>query len=267
MYGRYEYTWKKMEMVSEAGDVPNSSRSTNEENARNSTSETRELPLMSLAMLRRAIGDEISSLDINEMRRRVYAGVLLKDKEKQGEAKKEQLYTHKYWVHKELNKNCLMVLASALSITWGNDGWYWNWPERQESCYSGNIDLPIAKLEAVDWLEIKGTCKTVMLSPRTTYEVAIVVRMIRLSFGWQDPVNLALALPDGNKQGSTARLDELEQDEWTELKIGKFELTPKTVGEISFSLWEHGEHLKGGLFIKGVVFKPITEIVNQGSSV
>ncbi|KAL3720770.1 hypothetical protein ACJRO7_005560, partial [Eucalyptus globulus] len=51
-------------------------------NTRNSISETRKSPLISLAILRRAIGDEITSVNPKELSSRVYAGVLLKDNKK-----------------------------------------------------------------------------------------------------------------------------------------------------------------------------------------
>ncbi|XP_056176596.1 protein PHLOEM PROTEIN 2-LIKE A1-like [Syzygium oleosum] len=168
-------------------------------------------------------------------------------------------YTHKYWVDEELNRNCLMVLAPALSITWGNDRRYWTWPEEGESCYWGNENLPVAELGRVCWLEIKGKCETIVLSPRTMYEVAIFVKMGSRNHGWEIPVNLSLQLPDGNKQGRMARLDSLKKETWTPLSIGKFETTPKTIGEISFSLTQTDGHWKSGLRVKGVVITPTTE--------
>lgn len=243
-----------------AADASDSSPSTDEKDARNGTTQTRKPPpVISLAMLRRAIGDEIASLDVNEVTRRVYEGVLLKDDEKQGQKDQAQPYIHKYCVDRKLNRNCLMVLASALSITWGNDSQYWTWPEEEESCYSGNVNLPIAVLRGVWWLEIKGKCKTIVLSPRTMYEVAIVVKMSSRNHGWEIPVNLSLELPDGKKQGRMERLDRLEKEPWIHISIGKFETTPKTVGEISFSLTQTDGHWKSGLRVKGVVFTPTTE--------
>ncbi|KAF8011358.1 hypothetical protein BT93_J1838 [Corymbia citriodora subsp. variegata] len=255
-------TRKLVEIPAAAGDAPNLSPSTNmEDPARISTSKTRKPPLISLAMLRRAIGDEIADLNINEVNRRIYAGVLLKDDKKKEEPKdgKDQVqpYTHKYWVDKDLNKSCLMVLAKGLKIVWGENSEYWTWREEEESCYSVNKKVHVADLVNVCWLEINGKCKTIMLSPRTTYEVTVAIKMSNESQGWQAPVNLSLSLPNGSKQVRTERLDRLEKEKWIPISIGKFETTPKTIGEISFSLMQTEKDWKSGLSIKGLVFTAI----------
>lgn len=234
-----------------------------EPNAPISTDQTRKPPLISLAMLRRAIGEEFDSLDVNEVGRRVHVGVLLKDDKKQGQAKngehQEQPYTKKYWVHEELNKNCLMVLASALQIHLSDNKECWKWPEEEEPCYSGNENLLVAELVGVRHLDIKGKCKTIMLSPRTKYEVSIVMKMASDSNLQGISVDLSLDLPDGNKQRRTEKLDKLEKGKWTPIIVGEFETTPKTVGEISFSLTQTDTRCKAGLLVKGFVCTPTTE--------
>lgn len=188
--------------------------------ARNGTTQTRKPPpLISLAMLRRAIGDEITSLDVDEVTRRVNEGVLLKDDKEQGQEDQAQPYTHKHWVDRKLNKNCLMVLASGLSITFGDNSRQWTWP-KEESCYLGNENLPVAEVKRICWLEIKGKCKTIVLSPRTMYEVTIVVKMSSQNRGWEIPVNLSLERLDGNRQVRMERLDILEKETWKHISIG-----------------------------------------------
>ncbi|KAF8011363.1 hypothetical protein BT93_J1843 [Corymbia citriodora subsp. variegata] len=255
-------TRKLVEISAAAGDAPDLSPSTiKEDAARISTSKTRKPPLISLAMLRRAIGNEIADLNVNEVSRRVYAGVLLKDDKKKEEPEngKDQVQpcTHKYWVDKDLNKSCLMVLAKGLHIVWGDSSEYWTWREEEESCYSVNKKVHIADLVNVCWLEINGKCKTIMLSPRTTYEVTVAIKMSNESQGWQAPVNLSLSLPNGSKQVRSERLDRLEKEKWIPISIGKFETTPKTIGEISFSLMQTEKDWKSGLSIKGLVFTAI----------
>ncbi|KAF8029541.1 hypothetical protein BT93_E2070 [Corymbia citriodora subsp. variegata] len=253
----FEHSRHKLPETSAAGEAHDSSQSTNEEGAQNGMSRRRKPPLISLAMLRRVMGDDIASLRRRELSRRVYAGVLLKDDQKQGK-QQEQPYTHKYWVHKDLNKSCWMVLAKALQID-AHDSKSWRWTEEEEPCYSGNERLPVAKLVGVRGLDIKGKCKTIVLSPRTMYTVTIVMKMMCESHRWKFPVNLSLELPDGSKQGRTESLDMLEEDKWTPVLIGEFETTPKTVGEVSFSLTQTEKGWKPGLCIKGVVFTPTTE--------
>ncbi|KAK3410755.1 hypothetical protein EUGRSUZ_J02793 [Eucalyptus grandis] len=176
------------------------------------------------------MGDQIFSLDKNELSTRVYAGVLLKDDREQGEAKngedREPPYTRKYWVDKKLNKNCWKILAKDLSIA--SDDKYWQWTEEEEPCYSGNKKVHVAELKRICWLEINGKCNTIMLSPRTKYEVEILVKIREGGRGWDAPVNLSLALPDGNKQERMERLEGLEKEKWHRISIGQFETTPKT---------------------------------------
>ncbi|KAF7851732.1 hypothetical protein BT93_L2924 [Corymbia citriodora subsp. variegata] len=255
--------------ASAAGDAPDLSPSMNEENPLSGTSETRKPPLGSLAILRKAIGNEIKTLKEHELSRRVYDGVLLQDEEEQGEAGNSEdqglPYTHKYWVHDKLNKNCWMVLAKVLSISSVHDRRCWKWTEEEEKSYHPeNRKICIAELDKVSLLEISGKCKTIVLSPKTAYEVEIFVKMKPESSGWEVPVSLSLTLPDGNKQGRMEFLDRLEKDKWLPISIGKFETTPKTVGEISFSLTQTDGHSKSGLLVKGVVFTPIPEVSSTG---
>ncbi|XP_048139877.1 uncharacterized protein PHLOEM PROTEIN 2-LIKE A4-like isoform X2 [Rhodamnia argentea] len=253
-----------MAEISAEGDAPDLLPPANEEDARTSASEARKPPLISLAMLKSAIDKKgISSLDVNGLSRAAYEGVLLKD-EKQGQAsstkdgKQGKPYTRKYWVHKELNKNCWMVLAKALSISWGDDSRYWQWPEEEEPCYPDKEEVHVAELIKVCCLEIKGEFNTIRLSPWTTYEVKILVKMRPKSSGWEHPVNLNLALPDGTKQGRTENLGILEKEKWFPISIGKFETTPKTIGKMSFSLAQTDGNRKKGLCVKAIRLMPTT---------
>ncbi|KAL3720769.1 hypothetical protein ACJRO7_005559 [Eucalyptus globulus] len=225
-----------MEEISAARDAPDLSPSTHEENAQISTSETAKPPLLSFAMLIRAMGVQIFYLDKNELSARVYKGVLLKDDKEQGEAKNGEdgglPHTRKYWVDKKLNKNCWI--------------------------YSGNEKMHVAELRRICWLEINGKCNTIMLSPWTTYEVKILVKIRERSRGWDAPVNLSLALPDGNKQERMERLEGLEKEKWHRISIGQFETTPKTVGKISFSLKQTDGNWKTKLCVKAIVLRPTT---------
>ncbi|XP_039158698.1 uncharacterized protein PHLOEM PROTEIN 2-LIKE A4 [Eucalyptus grandis] len=248
-----------MEEISAARDAPDLSPSTHEEKAQISTSETGKPPLLSFAMLRRAMGVQIFYLDKNELSARAYKGVLLKDDKELGEAKNIEdgglPSTRKYWVDKKLNKNRWMFLAKELIPS---DDEHWQWIEEEEPCYSGNEKMHIAELRRICWLEINGKCNTIMLSPWTTYEVEILVKMRERSRGWDAPVNLSLALPDGNKQERMERLEGLEKEKWHAISIGQFETTPKTVGKISFSLKQTDGNWKTKLCVKAIVLRPTT---------
>ncbi|XP_048139586.1 protein PHLOEM PROTEIN 2-LIKE A1-like [Rhodamnia argentea] len=239
-----------------------------------STSGIPQPPLASYGILKTAIGgDKFDKLSQQELSDRVYDGLLLKLNEGQGEQHQivslaiaglclqGQHHTHKYWVDRRLNKSCWIVLAPALSIDSVNDSNNWTWKEEQEECYGGNGIVRIAKIKRVSWVAISGTCKTTTLSPKTAYQVEIIVKMSEESDGWEAPVNLSLSLPDGHKQERVEYLKRKRRDSepepWQEITIGTFETTPRTVGEISFSLKQTGGHWKSGLLVKGVQLRPL----------
>ncbi|XP_048129209.1 uncharacterized protein PHLOEM PROTEIN 2-LIKE A4-like isoform X3 [Rhodamnia argentea] len=122
--------------------------------------------------------------------------------------------------------------------------------------YGGEVVVPMAELREVSWLQISGKFKTIQLSPKTTYEVAFVVKRIANSRGWYLPVNLNLTLPDKTTQGRMENLEKTPEGEWKHILVGTFVTTPENVGEISFSFSETGGHWKSGLLIKGVALRP-----------
>ncbi|KAL3726178.1 hypothetical protein ACJRO7_031122 [Eucalyptus globulus] len=204
-------------------------------------------PLLAATLARRATNAD-SSIGVEELCNRIYGGVLMKDN--------EQDYKQKFWVDEDLEKNCFLLLAKRLSIIWIEDKKYWDWINEAEKCYSGEVDIPVAKLLNVCWLKISGTFKTITLSPKTTYEVAFVVKRSVNSSGWNAPVNLNLTLPDKSTQGRIENLSVKPKGEWMDIPVGTFMTTPENVGEISFSFSETGDHWKSGLLIKGVVLRP-----------
>lgn len=206
--------------------------------------------------MRSGIGDGFDSLSPEDLSRGAYEGVLLKSDDGQGE-QQGQHYKYKYWVDPQGNKICWMVLGKGLYITWGDDSEYWKWTEEGEPCYRGPKNVLIAELKRICGLEIRGTCKTTTLSPKTTYGIDITVKMRPQSQGWEAPVSLSLTLPDGHKQERVEYLGVLEKDKWLDIRIGTFETTPRTVGELSFSLTQTGGHWKSGLLVKGVRLTPL----------
>ncbi|KAF8017328.1 hypothetical protein BT93_H2498 [Corymbia citriodora subsp. variegata] len=208
--------------------------------------EARRPPFLAVTLVRSATNAD-SSIGVEELCNRIYKGVLLKDK--------KQKYKQKFWVDDRFEKNCFLLLARKLSITWIDDKQYWKWINEAEECFNGKEDLLAAKLKEVCWLKISGTFRTIKLSPKTTYEVAFMVKMSENSSGWHAPVNLNLSLPDGTVLGRIENLDE-KQKEWKPIHVGTFVTTPKNVGKISFSLSETGGHWKSGLIVKGVVLRP-----------
>ncbi|XP_019156033.1 PREDICTED: lectin-like [Ipomoea nil] len=172
----------------------------------------------------------------------LYAGVFLDQKKK------------KYWVDRRWRKNCFILFARDVSITWGEDKRYWHWPMHQES---SEISVPVAELLNVCWLEIHGRFDVSKLSPETTYEVIFVVMLKDPAYGWHIPVNLRLILPDGSRQERKENLMEKARGKWIEIQAGEFDMRSMAKnGEIEFSIYEYeGSIWKRGLVIKNVVIR------------
>ncbi|XP_039155745.1 uncharacterized protein PHLOEM PROTEIN 2-LIKE A4-like [Eucalyptus grandis] len=209
--------------------------------------EARRPPLLAVTLVRRVTNAD-SSIGVEELCNRVYGGVIIKDK--------KQDYKQKFWVDEDLQKNCFLLLAKKLSICWIENKQYWGWINEAEECYNGEEDIPVAKLLSVCWLQISGTFRTVKLSPKTTYEVAFVVKRSVDSSGWNVPVNLNLTLPDKTTQGRIENLLVKPKGEWIDIPVGTFMTSPENVGEIRFSFSETDDHWKSGLLVKGVVLRP-----------
>lgn len=200
-------------------------------------------PLLALTIVRKATKAD-SSISVEELCNRIYGGVLMNDNKL------------KFWVDEVLEKNCFLLPAKELSITWIEDARYWGWIDQKEKCYCGEVDVPVAKLLRVCWLKISGTFKTIALSPKTTYEVAFVVKMSENSSGWYLPVNLNLTLPDKTMQGRIESMNQKSKGKWIDILVGTFMTTPENIGQISFSFSETGDDWKSGLLVKGVVLRP-----------
>ncbi|KAK4710667.1 hypothetical protein R3W88_005180 [Solanum pinnatisectum] len=187
-----------------------------------------------------------SSVDrssVDKLYDQLYTGVYLNQKRK------------KYWVDKKSNSNCFMLYARDLLITWAENNRFWHWPLVQES---SDVLLPAAELLDVCWLEIHGRFNTTKLSPGLIYEVVFIVMLKDPAYGWENPVNLRLILPDGSKQGHTENMVEKPRGKWIEIPAGEFMTSAdQKNGEIEFSLYEYeGGNWKKGLVIKGAVLRP-----------
>ncbi|KAK4440334.1 protein PHLOEM PROTEIN 2-LIKE A1 [Sesamum alatum] len=172
----------------------------------------------------------------------------------------EQLYAgltsivQKYWVEKGSNRNCFILFARDLSITWADDDRFWHWPLLKES---SDESLAVAELLNVCWLEVHGRFEIANLSPGTMYEIVFVLQLKDTAYGWEVPVNLRLTLPDGSRQQHRENLMEKPRGQWIEIPVGEFNTSDKKIGEIEISLYEYeGGKWKRGLLIKGVSIRP-----------
>ncbi|KAI6691603.1 hypothetical protein NL676_028431 [Syzygium grande] len=159
----------------------------------------------------------------------------------------------KYWVDRDLNKNCFMVFARELEITWGDTPAYWLWTTVKES---GNVDVEVAVLRNVCWLFILGKFRTFMLSPNTLYEVSLVALMTESSQGWRIPVKLGIVLPDESKIERMEDLQNKPRGKWINILMGEFTTSSKNIGEIKLSISETSSIWKHGLVVKGFAFRP-----------
>ncbi|KAI4312811.1 hypothetical protein MLD38_037602 [Melastoma candidum] len=207
-------------------------------------------PFSAFAILKRVTDPGECLLGFDEICRRLYSGILLYDKEK-------KVAEQKFWVDEKLDKNCFLVLSKAMGITWSGseNNQYWEYVVEKENCFEGEVNIPVAKLKSVCWLEVKGKFKTMVLSPKTTYRVSFVVKMSSRSSGWDHPITVNLYLPDGSTQGSTENVHDKPKEEWFNVPIGSFMTNPKNVGELSFTLYGGGGNWKSGLVINGVLLQ------------
>ncbi|KAL3735212.1 hypothetical protein ACJRO7_024362 [Eucalyptus globulus] len=159
----------------------------------------------------------------------------------------------KYWVDRDLNKNCFMLFARELAITWGHDPRYWEWKTVNES----GVDIEVAELRSVCSLEISGKFRTIVLSPKTSYEVSLLASMTESRQGWDVPVNISITLPDKLSRRHTESLQHMPRGRWTNILMGEFKTLSENIGEITFHISEcTNNNWKQGLVVKGVAFQP-----------
>ncbi|KAG0451343.1 hypothetical protein HPP92_013743 [Vanilla planifolia] len=159
----------------------------------------------------------------------------------------------RFWLEDKTGYNCFILYARELEIIWGEDLRYWNWFYIKEN---SDVEIEVARLIAVCWLEVRGIFDTSYLNPDVTYEVKFLV-MMENGHGWNVPIKLNLKLPDGSVQQHEEVLNEKQISQWFELKAGEFSASKEQAGEIEFSLCEVEErNWKSGLVVKGVVIRP-----------
>ncbi|KAL3749265.1 hypothetical protein ACJRO7_010378 [Eucalyptus globulus] len=188
--------------------------------------------------------DELIDPFSKEVCEQLYNGVLLNNKKK------------KYWVDEESNKNCFMVLAKDLTIVWGENTEFWKWNTIQET---SDLEIEVAVLQKVCWLEVRGKFRTISLAPMTKYEIAFVVKITDSHYNWDDPVKFTVTLPNGKKEECFKSLRRVPQEGWKHIPVCKFVMSPENVGEVTFALDEHVLKWKSGLVIKGVSFQPVRD--------
>ncbi|XVF25380.1 hypothetical protein REPUB_Repub13aG0208000 [Reevesia pubescens] len=185
---------------------------------------------------------DMSSMD--KLLSQLHTGVFLNQKRK------------KYWVDKKLNKNCFMLFARGLSITWAEDNRYWHWSQQKET--TSDISVDVAELLKVCWLEVHGKFDVAKLSPGTLYGVVVIVMLRDEAFGWESPVNFRLSPPNGQKVARKENLMTKPRGKWIEIPMGEFTTSSQNVGELEIYFHEYNSsNWKGGLLFKGVAILPM----------
>ncbi|KAK6143629.1 hypothetical protein DH2020_023977 [Rehmannia glutinosa] len=166
---------------------------------------------------------------------------------------------------KRTGKNCFMLGARELIISWGDKSLYWKWTSHADSRFS-----TVAELEFVLWLDIRGKIKTRILSPKTIYAAFLVFKLAEGSEGLE-VANAMIRFPDdesdenaekrarivhlqtvGSKQEQIAVL---RADGWMEIEMGYFYVDQGDQREVEARLLENTT-LKTGLIVEGIEFRP-----------
>ncbi|KAJ0081945.1 hypothetical protein Patl1_11577 [Pistacia atlantica] len=107
----------------------------------------------------------------------------------------------KFSVDKLSGANTFEIYARGLTIAWGNDERYWN----------HLVQVEVAKLVKVCWLDVSKKFPTQNLTPRHNYGVWFVLMKLKECEGFQNhPVNLKLTLP--NQTPMEHMLDSMKTD-------------------------------------------------------
>lgn len=107
----------------------------------------------------------------------------------------------------------------------------------------------------MSWLEVKGTIWTVDLSPETLYEIVFVIKIIGGNIS-QFSMKLTMTCPNKESEKHHESLKEKPSDEWIEIWVGDFRMSPEMVGHLKFSLDATDQIYKNGLVVKCAIIRP-----------
>ncbi|XP_059286924.1 F-box protein At2g02240-like [Lycium ferocissimum] len=166
---------------------------------------------------------------------------------------------------KKTGKKCFMVAARELAISWGEEPNYWEWLSHPNSRFS-----EVAQLWYVCWLEIRGKIGTKILSKGTKY-VAYLVFKLEVEFMGLDTVDAVVRFVDSQSDtevdertsvvslsglGPSEKLPLSRGDGWKEIEMGNFFNDKGEDGEVEVRLMDIRGHVKSGLIIQGIEFRP-----------
>ncbi|RWW29013.1 hypothetical protein GW17_00006483 [Ensete ventricosum] len=120
------------------------------------------------------------------------------------------------------------------------------------------VEIEVASLKKVCWLEIHGKLEMSRLTPALMYEIVFVVMISKeTAGGWETPVNLRVKFPGGRVEEHKESLLEKPRGRWIALEVCKLKTRPEQAGEMEISLLEcESGQWKRGLIVKGVIVRP-----------
>ncbi|KAJ1380875.1 Phloem protein 2-like [Sesbania bispinosa] len=169
-------------------------------------------------------------------------------------------------IEKTTGKICYLLSARQLSIAWGHNPLYWSWKPVEGSRFA-----EAAELRTICWLEIKGSIKSGMLSPKTLYKAYLKVKIADRAYGLDSlPSEVSIEVGNYKSQGTvyirppcrrngkaSCHCHCKPQDEWLEIELGSFYTQSDSDEEVRMCLKEvKGVHLKGGLIVDGIEIRP-----------
>lgn len=182
--------------------------------------------------------------------------------------------TQIFWLERSTGKIGYMLSATELSIAWGNDQRYWNWPASGDDSRFGVL----AELKSVWWFHVWGQFDCRLLSENTQYRVVFVLKFAEDSYGWSGlPISFSVTGPDEPERVSSRvfirqrahrdpndNADSIfyEYGQRLEVVAGEFTVTAnendgaQNESSCQFSMREV-KNAKGGLFLDGVRIEPV----------
>ncbi|XP_031403072.1 protein PHLOEM PROTEIN 2-LIKE A1-like isoform X2 [Punica granatum] len=164
-----------------------------------------------------------------------------------------------------LTKNYFMVLQEGLTIAWIEDPLYWHRTTVSDLSRDLSVEVQVAELRNIRWLDISGKLRWETLSRNTKYEIQLHAKLLKDNTGCNDlKFEVALPVPDakvklipldGKVQFNT---DEEKEGKWQDISLCEFERKDDTEeGEVKFCVHNHSDIWKRGLVVGGFSFKPM----------
>ncbi|KAK6138913.1 hypothetical protein DH2020_027353 [Rehmannia glutinosa] len=181
-------------------------------------------------------------------------------------------------------KKCYMLCAREVEIAWIHTPMHWTWTSLPESRFA-----EVAELLSVCWLEIRGTLRSQMLSPKTNYSAYLVFKLSENHYGLhcsskasvkvvkesttktEGDINTVYIVPPTNRRvkfrcrrprllplrNAEGRVPFSRTDGWLEIELGEFFIDEGDEFDVQIQLCET-EHLnwKKGLIVEGIEVRP-----------